>query len=68
MDALYNFPAMPPPVGMKSNFIDPPTLGPRLAALNAIFLTLMLIVVSGRIYARAIVTHSVGYDDCNASF
>jgi hypothetical protein len=59
-----DFPALPPPAGVQSNFIDPPSQATALICLNAIFLALMLIVVTVRMYVKGRVLHNLGWDDC----
>lgn len=61
-----NIPAIPPPPGVVSNFNNPKTLAPSLIAVNATFLSLMLIAVSIRIYSRGFIVRALGWDDCNA--
>ena len=67
MDLFENTPAIPPPPGVVSNFIDPKTLQPSLIAVNATFLSLMLIAVVIRLYSRGVIVHAVGWDDCMIS-
>ncbi len=59
-----NIPAAAPPPGMVSNFSDPKTLSTSLIVLNAIFLSIMLIVVGARLYSRAFLSRAIGWDDC----
>ena len=40
-----DLPALAPPPGVLSNFNDPNTLSTSLISMNAVFLSLMLIVV-----------------------
>lgn len=58
-----DWPALAPPPGVLSNFNDPKTLSTSLLTDNAIFLSLMLIVVGIRLYSRAFLSHAVGWDD-----
>ena len=59
-----NLPALAPPPGVLSNFNDPKTLSTSLIAVNAVSLSLMLIIVGIRFYSRASLSHAVGWDDC----
>ncbi|KAM0802195.1 hypothetical protein BDR22DRAFT_140645 [Usnea florida] len=45
------------------NFVDPVTRGPGLTIVNAIFITLVLVVVGLRYYTRLRITKSFGLDD-----
>ncbi|MCJ1432718.1 hypothetical protein MMC27_002075 [Xylographa pallens] len=60
---LDSIPALAPPAGTESNFIDPQTAASSLIAVNAIFLPLMLIAVVIRIYAKSCIVHAMGWDD-----
>lgn len=61
---LSKIPLMQPPPGVTSNFINPPSLANVIIAVQAVFLTLMLGLVILRIYTRAYLTRSLGWDDC----
>lgn len=63
-----DIPALPPPVGVQSNFTNPKTLGTSLIVVNTVFLPLMLLVVAIRIYSRGHIMHRLGWDDCKKSF
>ena len=45
------------------NFKDPITRGPALTIINAIFITLVILVVGLRFYTRLRITRSLGLDD-----
>ena len=45
------------------NFVDPVTRGPGLTIVNAIFITLVIVVVGLRYYTRLRITKSFGLDD-----
>ena len=62
--SLANLPAAPPPPGIIPNFVDPPTRVPVIVALEAVFITLMLLTVAMRIYVRLRVTKVWGFEDC----
>jgi hypothetical protein len=62
--ALAQVPAMQPPVGTTSNFIDPPSRNAAIIALNSVFLALMVPMVSIRLYVKAHVLHKIWWDDC----
>ena len=63
-----NIPAIPPPPGVVSNFENPETLASSIIGVNVTFLSLMLIVVFIRIYARSFIVRSLGWDDCTFFF
>ncbi|KAI9375556.1 hypothetical protein BJX61DRAFT_549254 [Aspergillus egyptiacus] len=56
-------PAVPPPPGVESNFDDPPSRQPAIIAMLAVFVSLMLLAVLVRVYARARILKSWGWDD-----
>lgn len=63
-----NVPALAPPPGSVSNFNDPTTLSTSLIALLVAIMVLMLTVVGMRLYSRALLSHAVGWDDCEYIF
>ncbi|BCS20856.1 uncharacterized protein APUU_21288S [Aspergillus puulaauensis] len=56
-------PAMPPPPGLETNFVDPPSRQPAIIAMSVVFVSLMLLVVSVRTYTRTRILKSWGWDD-----
>lgn len=62
-----SIPAIPPPPGIKSNFDNPRTLKSSFVAVNATFLSLMVIVVAIRTYSRGVIARAMGWDDCMLS-
>ncbi|ERF77190.1 hypothetical protein EPUS_06470 [Endocarpon pusillum Z07020] len=58
-----NAPASPPPPGVLSNFVDPPSHKPEIIALEGVFLSLMLMAVAVRIFVRLRVIKMWGWDD-----
>ena len=63
---LSEIPALQPPPGVKSNFVDPPSYANALIAVNAVFLAFMLIALTIRIFTKSILLHSLGWDDCKS--
>ena len=61
---LSQVPAYPPPPGMVSNFVDPPSLASAIIVSSSIIVGIMVLCVTARMYAKACVTHTVGWDDC----
>ena len=60
---LAKIPAGSPPPGIKSNFIDPPSLRTPVFAVNAILLFLATVVVSLRIYTKKFLSRHLWWDD-----
>lgn len=55
---------MQPPPGVASNFINPSSVANAIIIVQAVFLTLMLGFVTLRIYTKAFLIRSLGWDDC----
>ena len=68
MNFIEDFPALQPPPGVKSNFIDPPSLVPSAIVVESIFLPLMILAVLTRLFVRARITKELGWDDCKIFF
>lgn len=64
---LSKIPAMFPPDGVESNFVNPYSNGPKLTRLSAIFLALMGLCVLIRFYTKIFIKHSWGWDDCESA-
>jgi hypothetical protein len=61
---LDHFPVGKPPPGTVPNFINPPSKGDALVALDGIFVSFMLVAVLIRIYVRVRLVKVWGWDDC----
>ena len=61
---LSEIPALQPPPGVTPNFVNPPTIAPALVTVNAVFLALMIVAVSIRIFSKGVLLRSLGWDDC----
>jgi hypothetical protein len=57
-------PAMPPPPGQTSNFVNPPYTGTKFVVVNSIFLPLAIIGLAVRTWTRVFIVRSFRYDDC----
>lgn len=57
-------PALPPPPGISSKFIDPVTRAPAFVITCAVCITLMVICVTVRVYTKLYITKTWGWDDC----
>lgn len=63
MNNLAIKPALNPPPGVTSNFINPETRANEFVITVSIALAVVLVFVSLRLYAKIWVTHSAGWDD-----
>ena len=61
-----DIPLLDPPSGVKSNFKDPESWAYESIATTAVCFSLMLPFFVLRIYARAFITRSLGWDDCKS--
>lgn len=61
-----DIPLLDPPPGVKSNFKDPESWAYESIATTAVCFSLMLPFFVLRIYARAVITRSLGWDDCKS--
>lgn len=61
---LANFPALLPPDGVTSNFVDPYTRGPVITIVGSILIALMMIFVVVRIYTKTCINRKFHWDDC----
>lgn len=57
-------PAMPPPKGTESNFIDPPYQGTKFLVVNCVFLPLAVIALAVRTWTRLFIVRNFRSDDC----
>lgn len=53
LSALWMLPAGPPPPGVKSNFVNPPSLAMPIVIVNAVSLALMMVAVTARFIAKS---------------
>ncbi|KAI0108371.1 hypothetical protein F4814DRAFT_427730 [Daldinia grandis] len=56
-------PSLAPPLGVTSNFIDPPTMAPTSRILTGLTLAIMYCFVTLRVYTRVWVTYNFGIED-----
>lgn len=57
-------PAMPPPAGQTSNFVNPEYIGGKFVAVNCTFLPLAVLALGVRTWTRLFVVRSFRWDDC----
>ena len=62
-DAIIR-PAMPPPPGVTSNFVNPEHNYNRFIVVNCIFLPIAVIAVCLRSYTRIAILRNFSADDC----
>ncbi|KUI66481.1 hypothetical protein VM1G_02343 [Cytospora mali] len=60
---LSQIPVMAPPPGVVSNFVNPVSLAPMCLAVITVTLSLMILFVALRFYARLRMSHAMGADD-----
>ncbi|UDD59212.1 hypothetical protein AFCA_006634 [Aspergillus flavus] len=56
-------PAMSPPAGQTSNFIDPPYIGTKFLVVNCVFLPIAAIALLIRTWTRLFIVRSFRWDD-----
>lgn len=61
---LSKIPAASPPPGVVPNFVDPPSQAHIPRIFTYVTLPPMLLFIALRIYARIVITHKFGLDDC----
>ncbi len=61
-------PLAAPPPGVKSNYVDPPTLAPAIIACSAACVGVMLPCVVLRLYVKRRVVGMFWWDDCKHCF
>lgn len=57
-------PAMSPPPGQTSNFVDPEYQGTKFIVVNAVFLPLAVIALVVRTWTRVFIVRNFCSDDC----
>ena len=55
---------VPPPPGVTSNFVDPPSNGLPFFVVTSILLVLVVVSVINRVYAKAFIIRKWTMDDC----
>ena len=64
MDSPYaSLPAASPPVGVLPNFDNPPTRDTEIYVGMGIFITLIVVFVTLRVYVKLVITRMWGWDD-----
>ena len=60
---LSQIPAMPPPPGVTSNFVDPEDITYQITIVGAVMLTLSTIATMLRFYVKGFLTRNIALDD-----
>ena len=66
LQPLLNGPAHPPPPGVQSNFVDPPTLDGVILANKIICMVVGGVAVLIRLYTRVMLIKSINLEDCRS--
>lgn len=61
---LSHIPLGPPPPGLKSNFVNPKNQKGVAEAVMCIFMVIMILFVTVRMYAKLRISRAPGWDDC----
>ncbi|KAL9134457.1 MAG: hypothetical protein Q9175_004359 [Cornicularia normoerica] len=65
LSVLNALPALPPPVGVESNFVNPEDRGYVLNSVATVLFCLMVCFFANRVYTRLFIIRKMGWDDCN---
>lgn len=60
-------PAMPPPDGLKSNFVDPPDYYALTLGIGTASMVIMVVSVYMRSYTKAIIMKDFRHEDCESN-
>ena len=64
---LNTFPALSPPAGVKSNFVNPEDRGYICNAVVTVLFCFMVALFAIRIYTKLVIVRKPGWDDCECS-
>ena len=64
---LNALPALPPPVGVESNFVNPEDRGYVLNSVATVLFCLMVCLFAIRVYTRLFIIRKMGWDDCKCA-
>lgn len=59
-------PALPPPAGQISDFVNPDYNGASFVAVTSVFLALAVISLTIRVWTRVFIVGNFGTDDCKS--
>ena len=63
-EVLRTFPALPPPLGVQSNFVNPEDRSHALRAVASFLLCFMTFFYVFRVYTNAFIIRRAAWDDC----
>ena len=61
-----NYSAIPPPLGLTSNFVNPPSKASWDIVTQAVCLTVATLLVAIRLFTKIHILKSSGWDDCKS--
>ena len=64
---LNTLPALQPPAGIKSNFVNPEDRGYILDTVSTILFCLMVCFFVNRVYTKLCIVRKAGWDDCKCA-
>lgn len=64
LDAL---PALQPPAGVQSNFVNPEDRGYVLVSVATVIICIMICFFANRVYTRLFIVRKLGRDDCKCA-
>ena len=60
---LSEMPAIPPPPGQSSNFVNPPSQQQPMVGVSTVFMVITALAVGARLYHVSLVSRTRGYED-----
>lgn len=57
-------PAIPPPPGVTSNFVNPANCGRLLVVTGSVLVGIMVVFIAARAYTKTFITRKFFWDDC----
>lgn len=61
---LNTLPALQPPAGVESNFVDPENKGYVQISVATVLFSLMVCLFANRVYTKLFIIRKVSWDDC----
>ena len=61
---LDTLPALQPPAGVQSNFVNPEDRGHVCTAITSVLFAFMLCLYANRVYTKLVIIRKVSWDDC----
>ncbi|CAF9937181.1 hypothetical protein IMSHALPRED_011049, partial [Imshaugia aleurites] len=63
LSVLKNLPALQPPAGVESNFVNPEDRGYLLNSVATVLFCLMVCLFANRVYTKLCIVRKAGWDD-----